>query len=129
MATWAGLTVYVLLLEIEFSRGKGWDHINRFNPTTFFVPVPSQDLDFKCHMSWSFFLCSLSSGWKVIVPFVDIGGIDDHHCLNFLFIILFGDQYVDRVKHHYLKLTSYFLRELKINIWTVYKLHSGIYPW
>jgi hypothetical protein len=23
----------------------------------------------------------------VIVRFVDIGGIDDHHCLNFLFII------------------------------------------
>jgi hypothetical protein len=22
----------------------------------------------------------------VIVPFVDIGGIDDHHCLTFLFI-------------------------------------------
>jgi len=54
VAAWAGLTVYVLLFEIEFSRGKGWDHINRFNPATFFVPVPSQDLDFKCHMSWSF---------------------------------------------------------------------------
>jgi hypothetical protein len=26
-------------------------------------------------------------GWEVIVRFVDIGGIDDHHCLNFLFII------------------------------------------
>jgi hypothetical protein len=24
----------------------------------------------------------------VIVHFVDIGGIDEHHCLNFLFIIL-----------------------------------------
>jgi hypothetical protein len=24
---------------------------------------------------------------EVIVRFVDIGGIDDHHCLNFLFII------------------------------------------
>jgi hypothetical protein len=27
--------------------------------------------------------------WEVIVRFIDIGGIDDHHCfLNFLFIIL-----------------------------------------
>jgi hypothetical protein len=25
--------------------------------------------------------------WEVIVAFVDIGGIVDHHCLNFLFII------------------------------------------
>jgi hypothetical protein len=24
---------------------------------------------------------------EVVVPFVDIGGIGDHHCLNFLFII------------------------------------------
>ena len=24
--------------------------------------------------------------WEVIVGFLDIGGIDDHHCLNFLFI-------------------------------------------
>jgi hypothetical protein len=26
--------------------------------------------------------------WEVIVRFVDIGGIVDHYCLNFLFIIL-----------------------------------------
>ena len=26
--------------------------------------------------------------WEVFVWFVDIGGIDDHHCLNFLFIII-----------------------------------------
>jgi len=25
-------------------------------------------------------------GWEVIVLFVDIGGVDDHHCLCFLFI-------------------------------------------
>ena len=24
--------------------------------------------------------------WEVIVCFVDIGGIDDHHCLNFLYV-------------------------------------------
>ena len=36
-----------------------------------------------------FFLCSVSSVLRleVIVRFVDIGGIADHYCLNFLFII------------------------------------------
>ena len=68
-----------------------------------FVPVPSQDLDFQRHMSWSSCvqLVQLRSEvrfvdiggiddhhcWEVIVRFVDIGGIDDHHCLSFLFII------------------------------------------
>jgi hypothetical protein len=27
-----------------------------------------------------------SKRWEVIVCFVDIGGIDDHHCLNFFFV-------------------------------------------
>jgi len=27
-------------------------------------------------------------GWEVIVHFVDIGRIGDHHCLNFVFIIM-----------------------------------------
>jgi hypothetical protein len=30
-------------------------------PHHIFVPVPSQDLDFQCHISW-FFLCSVSQG-------------------------------------------------------------------
>ena len=47
-----------------------------------FVPVPSHDLDF--HTSWSLW-CSMMR--EVVVCFVDIGGIIDHHCLNFLFII------------------------------------------
>jgi hypothetical protein len=36
------------------------------------VPVPSQDLDFQCHMSW-FFSCSMSWGDKwllILVEFV-----------------------------------------------------------
>jgi hypothetical protein len=28
----------------------------------------------------------------VIVRLVDIGGIDDHHCLNFIFIIQFEEK-------------------------------------
>jgi hypothetical protein len=44
------------------------------------VPVSSQDLDFP------FFEFS-ELRREVVIHFVDIGGIDDHHCLNFLFII------------------------------------------
>jgi hypothetical protein len=40
--------------------------------------VSSQRLDFQRHMSF----CEFK--WEVINHFVDIGGIVDHHCLNFL---------------------------------------------
>ena len=43
-----------------------------------FVLVPIQNLYFQRYMVYSF-LCS------VIVSFIDIGGIVDNHCLNFLF--------------------------------------------
>jgi hypothetical protein len=46
----------------------------------------SQDLDFQRHMSWSFCIQWVQLRWKVIVRFVDISGIDDTLCLNFLFI-------------------------------------------
>ena len=52
------------------------------------MPVPSQDLDFQ-HHNMSFFLCvfsEFSEDEEAIVCFVDIGGNDDHYCLNFLFI-------------------------------------------
>jgi hypothetical protein len=39
----------------------------------------------KHHMPWSFFVSS-DLWWEVIVCFVDIGEIVDHHYLNFLFI-------------------------------------------
>ena len=61
---------------------------SHFNPATFLVSVPSQDLDFQHHMSCLFLVFS-ERRWKVFVCFVDIGGIVDHHCLNFLFIIFF----------------------------------------
>jgi hypothetical protein len=67
---------YVLLLEIQLSRRNGWDLINWFN-SVMFVPSPSQDLDFRRHMSWSFFFVFR----EVIVRFVDIDGIVDHHSL------------------------------------------------
>ena len=45
------------------------------------------------HISWFFFLVLNCLRWKVVVCFVDIGGINDHHCLNFVFAIyLFSAQ-------------------------------------
>jgi len=49
-----------------------------------FVSVPSRNLEFKRHMSWFCMSCELL--WEVFVRFVDIGGNDDHHYLNFPFI-------------------------------------------
>ena len=39
------------------------------------------------HMSWSFLVFSVWR-WEVIVCFVDIGGIVDHHCLYFVFVMI-----------------------------------------
>ena len=52
-----------------------------------FVPFTSLYLDLQCHMLWSFLY---SMGWdaRQFVLFIDIGGIVNHHCLNFLLIIL-----------------------------------------
>ena len=50
------LFIYVLPLEIQLSRREDWNSINRYNPATFCVPVPRQDLNLQRHMSWSFFM-------------------------------------------------------------------------
>jgi hypothetical protein len=69
-----------------FLRGDGWHPINRCNPATSFCLYLSQDLDLQRHMSWLFCVQWVQLRWEVIVCFVDIGGIDDHHCLHFLFV-------------------------------------------
>ena len=52
-------------------------------PITGLKPGPN----FQCHMLSSF-LCSVSSFKMVVIfRFVDIDRIDDHHCLNYLFIM------------------------------------------
>ena len=45
------------------------------------MPVQSQDMDIQSYKWWSF---CVFNGLRlvVIVRFVDIGGIVDHHCLN-----------------------------------------------
>ena len=50
------------------------------------MPVPSRDLDLQDHMP-SAILCSVGSV-RMIVRFVDIGGVDDYDCLNILFLSL-----------------------------------------
>jgi hypothetical protein len=55
---------------------------NLQNITHIFVPIQWQNLDFQRHMSWSFCVQWVQLRWETIVRFVDIGGIDDHHCLN-----------------------------------------------
>jgi hypothetical protein len=53
--------------------------------TAHFCVHPMSDLDFQRHVF--FFFCVFSEYvWEVIVRFVDIGWIVDHHCLNFLFL-------------------------------------------
>ena len=82
------LYISVLLLEIQPLKGEGWDPINRFNPATIIclLHLPSQDLDFQQHMSWSF-LCSMIWG-QIDDCFVDISRMVENHCLNSLFLIL-----------------------------------------
>jgi hypothetical protein len=52
--------------------------------------VRNQELDFQCYMSWSFFMLK-DLRFEMIVRFLDIGGIIDHHCLtNSIFINSFN---------------------------------------
>ena len=53
--------------------------------------VPIHDLDCQRHIRRDLCLvyaCSVTEGENVIVRFVDIGGIVNHHCLNFVYITL-----------------------------------------
>ena len=80
------LFIYVLLLEIQLSRGEGWDPINRFNPATSLCLSQARTWISNIMLLSLIFVFN-ELRWEVIVCFVDIGGIVDHHCLNFLFII------------------------------------------
>ena len=67
------------------SRSGGWNPINQSNPATMFATVPNQDLDFQPHIYIVVFFIFNDFRREMIVRFVDIGGIVDHHCLNFLY--------------------------------------------
>jgi len=81
------LYISVLPMEIQLSRGEGWDHINRIN-LAILLCLSLANNDFPCPMSlflWVFcVLNELKS--EVIVRFVDIGRIVHHHRLNYIFI-------------------------------------------
>jgi hypothetical protein len=73
--------------------------INMYHSKLIFVSVPNQGLVFQ-----DVFFCILVDGlrWEVVVHFVDIGGIVDHQCLNFLFINYYKYPFmVYRLEPHY----------------------------
>jgi len=77
--------MYKTLIDIQLLRGEVWDPINLFNPATLLYLSKSK-LGFP--MSYvGVLIVFIELRWKISVPFVDIGGIVDHHCLNFLFIM------------------------------------------
>ena len=54
---YAGLFIYVLLLEIKLWREEGWDHINRFNPATIYA-CPMAGPEFSASYIVFFFVFS-----------------------------------------------------------------------
>jgi hypothetical protein len=74
------------LRKIHYS-GK-MDPIFLIQPCHILMRVPCQNLRFHRHMSCMvFFVCVKWFEWGVVIRFVDVDGIVDHHSLNFLFII------------------------------------------
>ena len=69
-----GFSLLLLPLEIQLSRGKGWDLINWFHPTTFLNPSQTRTWNSIgiCHGSFFLFLVLRR---EVVVRFVDIGKI------------------------------------------------------
>ena len=75
---------------------KDWDVFN-FKLIFFLINRILEDYNFSLydryvfqrHIMVFFMLKWFQLGWAVIVSFVDIGGMDDHHSLNLLFIITY----------------------------------------
>ena len=69
---------------------KDWDPINRFNSATFLCLFHAKTwISNDICRSLPLFLCSVSSGKRWLVRFVENGGIADHYCLNFVFIVYY----------------------------------------
>ena len=80
--------IYVLPLGIQLSRGRVRIPLTDLIPQHFcecFKPEPDIPTSYVV-----FFLCLQFAQlrWEVIVCFVDIGEIEVHYCLTFLFIII-----------------------------------------
>lgn len=73
--------LYMYCWRSSYKEGRVW--IPLTNQTR-----PSQDLDFNRHMPLIFFLHFQWVEVRLVFRFFDIGGTVDHHCLNYLFLIL-----------------------------------------
>ena len=79
--------LFVLLLEFQLSREEGWDPIIRFKPATFLFLTQARTCIPNAIWLCSVIFC-IQLRREVNAHFVDIGGIDNLYCLNFLFIIM-----------------------------------------
>jgi hypothetical protein len=67
----AGLLLFVYICIVSrdpLSEGEGWNHINWFNAA---ASTSSQELDFQCHILWSFFMFN-DSRWEMIVLVISV---------------------------------------------------------
>ena len=99
------IALQLLCNVLYHARRKGWNSIN-FKPPPLFVPVSGQELDFQqCMSLLPLFFCVQ----YVKSRGVDIGGIVDHHNLNFL-LILYN---LTILFHSLLMVSSCFLKQKK----------------
>jgi hypothetical protein len=81
------LIVVELLTKIQWKiETMKWKYKNWFNPTTVLCLSQARTWIFS-HMPWFPLFVLGELMWEVIACFADIGGIIDHHCLNFLIIM------------------------------------------
>jgi len=67
------IILYLLLLEIQLSRGKCWDPIKRFNPTTYLCLSQGRTCIFNA-ISWSFLMLhdwkwDVGYSWLILIEF------------------------------------------------------------
>ena len=96
--------IYVLPFEIQLSRWESWDHITQFNPVTF-CSCPTSGCGFPASYVVVFLMFN---DWRleVVVCFVYIGGIVDHHCLEVFVRFVYIGGIVD---HHCLEVVVRFV--------------------
>jgi hypothetical protein len=87
MSRFVLLFVYICIVAGDpLKEGKGWYPIYKFiSISNIFATVPSNDVHCQRHMCGLIRFQWFELSLEVIVRFVDIGGIVDHHCLSILF--------------------------------------------
>ena len=91
-------------LEIEVIRRENWDPINHF------VAVPTQNVHFQQHISWSFCIQRAQLRWDMTVWFVDIRGINDNHCLNLLLMMHINIYFTNICSRRYWSLYQWYIK-------------------